>query len=85
MLSLGQNGYRLLASPVTASPSQGQWESSPAIKDAPMDVVHHSEIGTQHTTIEVMNQSAAVIDRKIRLSFLSIPSACDGHEEYTYW
>ena len=27
----------------------------PALKGAPMDTMYHSEIGTQHTMVEVMN------------------------------
>ena len=33
----------------------------PALKGAPMDIIYHSEIGTPHTMIEVMNHSKVQI------------------------
>ena len=49
----------------------------PALKGAPMDTMYHSEIGTPHTMIEVMNhiklnnQSAFETNRKTRIYWLS--------------
>ena len=40
---------------VVATKSLQSWPLRPVHKDAPMDVIYHSEIGTPHTMIEVMH------------------------------
>ena len=40
---------------MVATKSLQSWPLRPALKGAPMDVIYHSEIGTPHTMIEVMN------------------------------
>ena len=57
----GRLGYRMLSKVsdrVTSNGCNKVLQSGPlrpALKGAPMDIIYHSEIGTQHTMIEVMN------------------------------
>ena len=49
----------------------------PALKGAPMDVIYHSEIGTPHTMIEVMNHIKVLLTSTGRSDyFLSQDDEC---------
>ncbi len=62
---------------VVATKSLLCWPLRPALKGAPMDVKFHSEIGTQHAMIEVMNHIKVLLESTGRSEyFLSQEDEC---------
>ena len=55
---------------MVATKSLKSWPLRPGLKGAPMDIIYHSEIGTQHTMIEVMNHIKVLLKSTGRSDYL---------------
>ena len=56
--------------PMVATKSFLSWPLRPALNGAPMDVIYHSEIGTPHTMIEVMNRIKVLLKSTGRSEYI---------------